>query len=91
VGRVEHVVHDRPLRNPMERINQYVKDRTESFDGLYPMRRPRHQLERVLSWLSGFKFLRNHCPRTRGWGGRRWSGARQPGWRELSSAGSWAG
>jgi transposase-like protein len=33
---VEHVVHDRPLRNPMERINQYVKDRTESFDDLYP-------------------------------------------------------
>jgi hypothetical protein len=63
----------------MERINQHVKEGTESFDDLYPMRRPRHPFERVLSWLSGHKFLRNHCSRTRGWGGRRWSG-----WRDRS-------
>ncbi|MGC9189877.1 MAG: hypothetical protein ACP5GG_04085, partial [Conexivisphaera sp.] len=52
-----------------------------SFDDLYPMRRPRHPFERVLSWLSGFKFLRNHCSRTPTWGGRRWSGIRLRGWR----------
>ncbi|MGC8613279.1 MAG: DDE-type integrase/transposase/recombinase, partial [Conexivisphaera sp.] len=88
---VPHVVYDHPLKNLMERINQYLKDRTESFDDLYPMRRPGHPFERVLSWLSGFKFLRNHCSRTRGWGGRRWSGTRRRGWRDPSSAGSWAG
>jgi hypothetical protein len=54
------VVYDRPLRNLMERINQYIKDRTEAFDDLYPMRRPRHPFERVLSWLSGYKFLHNY-------------------------------
>jgi hypothetical protein len=85
------VVYDHPLKNLMEGINQYVKDRTEPFDDLYPTRRPRHQLERVVSWLSGFKFLCNHCSRTRGWGGRRWSGTRRHGWRDPSSAGSWAG
>ncbi|MGC8848546.1 MAG: hypothetical protein ACP5QE_06860 [Conexivisphaera sp.] len=88
---VPHVVYDHPLKNLMERINQYLKDRTESFDDLYSMRRRGHPFERVVSWLSGFKFLRNHCSRTRGWGGRRWSGTRRHGWRELSSAGSWAG
>jgi hypothetical protein len=31
----------------MERINQYLKDRTESFDDLYPTRRPGHPFERV--------------------------------------------
>nr|CCC55563.1 hypothetical protein [uncultured archaeon] len=88
---VEHVVHDRSLRNLVEGINQYVKDRTEPFDDLYSMRRRGHPFERVVSWLSGFKFLRNHCSRTRGWGGRRWSGARRRDWRDPSSAGSWAG
>jgi hypothetical protein len=39
------------------RINQYVEEGTEAFDDLYPMRRPRHPFERILSWLSGFKFL----------------------------------
>ncbi|MGC9076081.1 MAG: hypothetical protein ACP5HT_02390 [Conexivisphaera sp.] len=85
------MVYDHPLKNLMERINQYVKDRTESFDDLYPMRRPKHPFERVLSWLSGFKFLHNHCSRTPTWGGRRWSGIRRRGRRDQSSAGSWAG
>jgi transposase-like protein len=57
---VEHVVYDRPLRNLVERTNQYLKDRTEPFDGLYPTRRHRHPFERVLSWLSGFKFLHKY-------------------------------
>jgi hypothetical protein len=54
------VVYDHPLKNLMERINQYLKDRTESFDDLYPMRRPRHPFERILSWLSGYKFFHNY-------------------------------
>jgi putative transposase len=33
---VEHVVYDRPLRNLMERMIQYVKDRTEAFDDPFP-------------------------------------------------------
>ena len=34
---VEHVVYGRPLRNLMERMVQYVKDRTEAFDDLFPV------------------------------------------------------
>jgi hypothetical protein len=44
----------------MERINRYVKEGTESFDDLYPVRRRGPSFERVLSWLSGHKFLRNY-------------------------------
>jgi hypothetical protein len=32
----EHVVHDRPLRNLVERMVQYIKDGTEAFDDLSP-------------------------------------------------------
>ena len=56
---VEHIVYDHPIKNLMERINQYIKDRTESLDDLYPTRRSRHPFERILSWLFGFKFLHN--------------------------------
>ncbi|MGC8772582.1 MAG: hypothetical protein ACP5RJ_03850 [Conexivisphaera sp.] len=57
---MEHVVHNRPLRNLMERINQYIKEGTESFDDLYPVRGRGPSFERILSWLSGYKFLRNY-------------------------------
>ncbi|MDP7982619.1 MAG: hypothetical protein RAK18_05520, partial [Conexivisphaerales archaeon] len=49
----------RPLRNPMERINRYLKDRTEAFYDLYPVRRRGPSFERILSWLSGYKFFHN--------------------------------
>ncbi|MFP3138061.1 MAG: hypothetical protein RXS42_07570 [Nitrososphaeria archaeon] len=31
------MVYDRPLRNLMERMVQYLKDRTEAFDDLFPV------------------------------------------------------
>jgi len=33
----EHVVYDRPLRNLMERMVQYVKEGTEAFDDPFPV------------------------------------------------------
>ncbi|MGC8696334.1 MAG: hypothetical protein ACP5UD_08020 [Conexivisphaera sp.] len=44
-------MYNRPLRNLMERINQYIKEGTEAFDDLFPARRPRSSFDRILSWL----------------------------------------
>jgi len=58
---VEHVVYGRPLRNLMERMVQYVKDRTEAFDDLFPARKSRlssrRAFEHMLNWLSAFMFM----------------------------------
>jgi putative transposase len=60
---VEHVVYGRPLRNLMERMVQYVKDRTEAFDDLFPARKSRlssrRAFEHMLNWLSAFMFMHN--------------------------------
>ncbi|MFP3263279.1 MAG: DDE-type integrase/transposase/recombinase [Nitrososphaeria archaeon] len=59
----EHVVYDRPLRNLMERMVQYVKDRTDAFDDLFPARKSRlssrRAFEHMLNWLSAFMFMHN--------------------------------
>ncbi len=56
----EHVVYDRPLRNLMERMVQYVKEGTEAFD-LFPVGgrgpRSRRAFERMHNWLSAFMFM----------------------------------
>ena len=31
---VEHVVYDQSLKNLMERMNEYIKDRTEAFENV---------------------------------------------------------
>jgi transposase-like protein len=60
---VEHVVYDRPLRNLMERMVQYLKDRTEAFDDLFPRRRARAEVEgafeHVRNWLYAFMSTRD--------------------------------
>lgn len=60
---VEHVVYGHPLKNQMERMVQYVKDRTEAFDDLFPVRKSRlafgRAFEHVLNWLSAFMFMHN--------------------------------
>ena len=33
---VDHVVYEQNLKNLMEKMNEYIKDRTESFDDLFP-------------------------------------------------------
>ncbi len=59
----EHAVYDRPLRNLMERMVQYIKDRTEAFDDLFPVggRRlaPGRAFERMHNWLSAFMFMQD--------------------------------
>jgi len=59
----EHVVYGHPLKNLMERMIQYVKDRTEAFDDLFPARKSRlasgRAFERMLNWLSAFMFMHN--------------------------------
>jgi hypothetical protein len=74
------VVYDRPLRNLMERMIQYVKDRTEAFDDLFPVggRRPssRRAFERLRNWLSAFTSMQDFAFEDGGLG-------RPPlGWRE---------
>jgi putative transposase len=59
----EHIVYDRPLRNLMERMIQYLKDRTEAFDDLFPARKSGlasgRAFERLRNWLSAFTFMHN--------------------------------
>jgi transposase-like protein len=54
----EHIVYDRPLRNLMERMVQYVKEGTEAFDDPFPVggrgQRSRRAFERMHNWLSAF-------------------------------------
>ena len=75
----ERAVHDRPLRNLMERMVQYVKEGTEAFD-LFPVggrgQRSRRAFERMLNWLSAFMFMHDFVFEDGGLG-------RPPlGWRE---------
>jgi len=52
---VERVVYGHPLKNPVERVVQYVKEGTEAFDDPFPAGGRRlaswRAFERVLSWL----------------------------------------
>jgi hypothetical protein len=72
------VVYDRPLRNLMERMVQYLKEGTEAFDDLFPVggRRPssRRTFERMHNWLSAFTSMQDFVFE---------DGGRPPlGWRE---------
>ncbi|MFP3220641.1 MAG: hypothetical protein RXR41_05870 [Candidatus Marsarchaeota archaeon] len=55
---VEHVVYDHPLKNPMEHVFQYVKDRSEVFDDLFPVGKRR------LTSGRAFERLLNPRPRS---------------------------
>ncbi|MFP3263799.1 MAG: hypothetical protein RXQ62_05135, partial [Nitrososphaeria archaeon] len=59
----ERAVYDRPPRNLMERMIQYIKDRTEAFDDLFPVggRMPssRRTFERMHNWLSAFTSMQD--------------------------------
>ena len=60
---VEHVVYDRPLRNLMERMVQYIKEGTEAFDDLFPAMKSRlasgRAFERMHNWLSAFTSMQD--------------------------------
>ena len=55
---VEHVVYEQSLKNLMERMNEYIKDRTEAFDDLFPCRRPK--FNHVKNWFKAFRFFYNY-------------------------------
>ena len=55
---VVHVVYEQSLKNLMERMNKYIKDRTKAFDDLFPCRRPK--FERVKNWFKAFRFFYNY-------------------------------
>jgi|GEM_PF-1471992 len=42
----------------MERMNEYIKDRTEAFDDLFPCRKPK--FEHVKNWFKAFMFFYNY-------------------------------
>jgi len=56
---LDHDVYDLRLRNVMERIIQYVKDRTRDFDDYIPCRRERCDKMHVQMLLSSIAFMIN--------------------------------
>ena len=51
---LEHHLYDVLRGNLMERLIQYVKDRTECFDDYFPCRKQRCRLDHVKGWLNYF-------------------------------------
>jgi hypothetical protein len=39
----------------MERMNEYIKDRTKAFDDLFPCKKPK--FEHVKNWFKAFRFF----------------------------------
>jgi hypothetical protein len=56
---LDHDVYDLRLRNLMERIIQYIKDRTEDLDGYIPCRRGRCDKMHAQMLLSSIAFMLN--------------------------------
>jgi hypothetical protein len=42
----------------MERMNEFIKDRTEAFDDLFPCKKPK--FEHVKNWFKAFRFYYNY-------------------------------
>jgi hypothetical protein len=55
---VDHVVYEQILKNLVEKINDYIKDRSEASDDLFPCRKPK--FEHVKNWLKAFRFFYNY-------------------------------
>lgn len=54
---VEHIVFDFNEKGLIERINEYVKDRTEAFDDLFPCRSSfSNCLDHVGNWMAIYSF-----------------------------------
>jgi len=51
---LKHYLHSSIEKSLMERVNQYFKDRTESFDYYYPCRQIECNLFLVLNWIQFF-------------------------------------
>jgi|SRR5580658_111876 putative transposase len=59
-ARLEHRVYGQELKNLVERMNQYVKDRVECFDDLFPCMKEGCDKEHVNNWVRVFRFFHNH-------------------------------
>ncbi len=59
-ARLEHHVYEQELKNLIERMNQYVKDRLECFDDLFPCMKEDCDKEHVDNWVRVFRFFHNH-------------------------------
>ena len=59
VLRLKHYLHSPFQKSLMERVNQYFKDRTESFDDYYPCRQMECNLFHVYNWIQFFVSMYN--------------------------------
>src|SRR5215211_5812149 len=61
VLRLKHYLHSSLEKSLMERVNQYFKDRTESFDDYYPcMNKDECNLFHVYNWIQFFVSIYNY-------------------------------
>ena len=58
--RLKHYLHSSFEKSLMERVNQYFKDRTESFDDYYPCTRNECTLFHVYNWIQFFVSMYNN-------------------------------
>src|SRR5919106_5075172 len=56
---LKHYLHSSFQKSLMERVNQYFKDRTESFDDYYPCRQMEYNLFHVYNWIQFFVSIYN--------------------------------
>ena len=59
VLRLKHYLHSPFQKSLMERVNQYFKDRTESFDDYYPCMEDECNLFHVYNWIQFFVSMYN--------------------------------
>ena len=59
VLRLKHYLHSPFEKSLMERVNQYFKDRTESFDDYYPCMQDECNLFHVYNWIQFFVSMYN--------------------------------
>ncbi len=62
---LKHYLHSPLEKSIMERVNQYFKDRTESFDDYYPCIRNECNLLHVHNWIQFFVSMYNDTTTTR--------------------------
>jgi putative transposase len=59
VLKLKHYLHSSIEKSIMERVNQYFKDRTESFDDYYPCKQSECNLFHVHNWIQFFVSIYN--------------------------------
>jgi len=60
---VEHVLYEESMKNLIKRMNEYIKNRTEAFDDLFPCKRPK--FEQVKNWFKAFSSFITMYSRTK--------------------------